>query len=194
MTQMRRPDGTGGPLAAGERIDDIQFYIDPRAELLTDDVILYEAAAEGETRPFPKRVVYTGWLDTGTQGKEWPGDFTIADHEPPRTGRAARSVPRKVGGEPWVRLDLRGERELDRRTALTFKHKLDAETEVTVELYSRAGSKPVAARTVKLPGGSWGEATVSFGVFPGTPVDEVRFLLPAGELLVDDVLLYTPGG
>src|SRR5207248_1588015 len=26
MTQMRRPDGSGGPLAKDERIDDIQFY------------------------------------------------------------------------------------------------------------------------------------------------------------------------
>ena len=30
MTQCRRPDGSGGPLSEDERIDDIQFYVDPR--------------------------------------------------------------------------------------------------------------------------------------------------------------------
>ena len=53
----RRPDGSGGPLAEDERIDDIQFYIDPRAELLIDDIVLYEAAPDGEKRPFPARVL-----------------------------------------------------------------------------------------------------------------------------------------
>ena len=77
MTQMRRPDGSGGPLAADERIDDIQFYIDPDAEIIIDDVVLFDAASEGEKRPFPKRILYTGVFDTGKQGQEWPGTFEI---------------------------------------------------------------------------------------------------------------------
>ncbi len=89
---MRRPDGTGGPLSADERIDDIQFYIDPRADLLIDDVILYEAAAPDEKRPFPKRIVFTAWFDTGKQGKEWPGEFEIVNHEKPPHVKAAKSV------------------------------------------------------------------------------------------------------
>ena len=44
---------------------DTQFYIDPRGKLLIDDVVLYEAATEGELRPFPRRVLFTGWFDTG---------------------------------------------------------------------------------------------------------------------------------
>jgi len=40
MTEMRRPDGMGGPLSEPERIDDIQFYVDPRAGVLIDDVVL----------------------------------------------------------------------------------------------------------------------------------------------------------
>lgn len=194
MTHMRRPDGTGGPLAADERIDDIQFYVDPRAELLVDDVILYDAAAAGEKRPFPRRAHYTGWFDTGKQGKEWPGDFEVVNHEKPRTWKAAKSVPRAADGRPWVRLDLRGERRLDARTELQFKYRLGSPTEVRVELYSRAKGSVVAGHTVKLPGGDWGEATLPFTIPVGTGVDEIRFLLPSGELLLDDVLLYTPGG
>src|SRR5207253_1641391 len=48
MTQARRPDGSGGPLSEDERIDDIQFYADPSAELLIDDIVLYDAAAKEE--------------------------------------------------------------------------------------------------------------------------------------------------
>ena len=202
MTQMRRPDGTGGPLAADERIDDIQFYIDPRAELLIDDVVLYEAAAAGETRPFPRRVSYTGLFDTGKQGKEWPGDFEIVNHAPPRTWKAAKSVVRQEDGKPWLRLNLRGERKLDAQTELLFKHKLEATTlnattlnataDVKIELYSRAAGKVIDTRTASLTGGDWSETRVAFTPPQGSSVDEIRFLLPAGELLVDDVLLYTP--
>lgn len=194
MTQLRRPDGTGGALANEERIDDIQFYVDPRAELLIDDIVLFEAAAKDEMRPFPKRVLYTGLFDTGKQGKEWAGDFEIVNHEKPRTGKAAKSVPRKVDGEPWIRLDLKGERLLDRRVELTFKYKLDATNDVKVQLYSRGAAKAEATQTIELPGEKWGEHTLKFTVLPDTPIDEIRFLLPSGELLIDDVLLYAPGG
>src|SRR5262249_38167817 len=79
MTQVRRPDGRGGPPSEDERIDDVQFYVDPRAELLIDDIVLYDEAVPGEKRPFPKSIQYTGWFDTGKQGKEWLGDFEIID-------------------------------------------------------------------------------------------------------------------
>ena len=106
MTQMRRPDGTGGSLSSDERIDDIQFYIDPRAELLIDDIILYEAATTDEKRPFPKRIVFTAWFDTGKQGKEWPGDFEIVAHEKPRTWKYAKSV-KGPDNEQIIRLGMR---------------------------------------------------------------------------------------
>ena len=63
-----------------------------KADLLIDDVILYEAAAADEKRPFPKRVVFTAWFDTGKQGKEWPGEFEVINHEKPRTWKCAKSV------------------------------------------------------------------------------------------------------
>ncbi|NIP92380.1 MAG: hypothetical protein GWO24_02435, partial [Akkermansiaceae bacterium] len=94
LTEARRPDGSGGPLAADERIDDIQFYIEPSGDLLIDDIVLYEAADDDEPRPFPARSIFTGWFDTGVQGKEWPGEFEIVPHEKPRGWDAAKSVAR----------------------------------------------------------------------------------------------------
>ncbi len=99
MTQMRRPDGSGGPLAEDERIDDIQFYTDPQAELIIDDILLYDAAADDEQRPFPQRVVFTGWFDTGKQGVEWPGQFEIVPHVPPLKWKAAPAWPTRRAGK-----------------------------------------------------------------------------------------------
>ena len=124
MTQCRRPDGSGGPLSADERIDDIQFYVDPAAELLIDDIVLYEAAPAGEKRPFPRRVLFTGWFDSGKQGKEWPGDFEIVPHKAPRKWKAAKSVLNTERAAPWIRLDLRGERTLGDATHLRFLYHL----------------------------------------------------------------------
>ena len=98
MTLARRPDGTGGPLSEGERIDDIQFYTDPHAELIIDDIVLYDEAGAEEKRPFPKRFLFTGWFDTGKQGKEWPGT-------------PLRSCPKKaISGMPPGRSRIRMQR------------------------------------------------------------------------------------
>lgn len=195
MTAMRRPDGSGGPLAADERIDDIQFYVDPRAELLIDDIVLYEAAAAGEKRPFPARLLYTGWFDTGKQGKEWPGDFEVVNNEKPRTWKAARSV-KSPEGTPWLRLHLRGERLLEGGTELFFRYRAEKADKVEVELFRGKDRKSLGRRTAKLEAGKWAEATVKFEApAAGETVDEIRFHLPSGaELLLDDVLLYVPGG
>src|SRR5206468_1187977 len=103
-------------------IDDIQFYTDPDAELLIDDIVLYDAAVPGEKRPFPGRLHFTGWFDTGKQGKEWPGEFEIVPKGKPYTGRAAKSVPNKQTGKPWVRVGLRGERLLGDPSRLRFRY------------------------------------------------------------------------
>lgn len=198
MTAMRRPDGTGGPLAADERIDDIQFYIDPLAELLIDDVVLYDAAAENETRPFPRRILFTGWFDTGKQGQEWPGTFEIVPHTAPRTWKCARSVKNEELGHPWIRLSLRGDRRLAETNELSFQSRLTGADRFQVVL-SRGG-KPVeslATRTHVAKGDDWERGTLRFDSPQATKsdvlVDEIRFLIPAGgELRIDDVLLYEP--
>jgi inosine-uridine nucleoside N-ribohydrolase len=197
MTQMRRPDGTGGPLSADERIDDIQFYIDPRAELLIDDVILYDAAALGEEWPFPKRILFTGWFDTGKQGAEWPGEFEIIPHEKPRNWKFARQVADRETGQPKLVVDLRGPRRLVQVTELEFKYKLTGGDSLKIELVDREGNH--AAELSKLKPGEWSKATVRFELPAGERRERfataVRFLPPAGEVLeIDDVLLYEPAG
>jgi len=194
LTEMRRPDGTGGPLAKDERIDDIQFYTDSGRELLIDDIVLYEAATPGETRPFPKRVLYTGLFDTGKQGKEWPGTFEIVNHEKPRTWKAAKSVLDK-DGKPRLVLGLRGARRLDEQTELTFRYKFTGQGEIAVSLLNAKGDAPDNVRSSFKPKvDEWAEVTLKFTPAKGTFAEAIAFGLPEkSELLIDDVLLYTPG-
>jgi hypothetical protein len=194
MTAARRPDGSGGPLSEGERIDDVQFYADPRARLLIDDIVLYDAAVPGEERPFPRNFHFTGVFGTGRQGKEWPGTFEIVDKKG-YFWKAARSVPNEGGA--WIRLGLRGERPLGRRTQLFFRYRLSGATALRLRLVHGAGKETREAELKGLKTGRWAQATAEFpaGKRAGRKADEVHFLLPRGaELLVDDVLLYEPGG
>jgi inosine-uridine nucleoside N-ribohydrolase len=193
MTKCRRPDGGGGPLSENERIDDIQFYTDANAELIVDDIVLYDASLPGETRLFPEHPLFTAWFDTGRQGKEWPGDFAIVPHKPPLTWKAARSVMESKSGRPWIRLSLRGERPLNETTRLRFRYHLSGADSLRIVLVNRAAK---TTRTLDLKGlkkEGWDEETVTFPgkIPPGTRADEIHFLLPpGGQLLLDDVLLY----
>jgi len=197
MTQMRRPDGSGGPLAENERIDDIQFYVDPRAEVLIDDVILYDAAAEGEKRPFPSRILYTGLFDTGKQGKEWPGDFEIVNHEKPKLWKHAKSVVDKDGTNV-IRLNMRGERAASGNLDLDFKYKITGTDAFKVHLRNRVNNITFTMPAKDLVKDKWTDARVSFLIDQAKrkdlTLDEIVFELPKGaELLLDDVLLSVPG-
>ncbi len=198
MTQMRKPDGTGGPLSENERIDDIQFYCDPRAELMIDDIVLYDAAVEGEKRPFPKRFLFTAWFDSGKQGKEWPGSFEIA----PKLGyfwNAAKSVPHPTLKETaWINVGLRGDRPVGDATALSFRYKLDGADAIKVALEAPQFVEPIALELKGLKKGVWAQTTVDFGMATlklrkGDSVRSVSFYVPAAaQLLIDDLLLYEP--
>ena len=194
MTKMRRPDGTGGALATDERIDDIQFYVDPRAALLIDDVILYDAAPASEKRPFPKRVVFTGWFDTGKQGVEWPGNFDIVPHEKPRSWKFAKSVLDTETGEPCLTIGLRGLRLLPQKFHVSFKYHVVGikDAEVTVSLHKPRFTPLIRHwRPEKI--GEWAETTLKMS---GDLMEsnELRFSLPKGAvLMVDEVLIYEPG-
>jgi hypothetical protein len=198
MTQLRRPDGGGGPLAVDERIDDIQFYIDPAADLLIDDIVLYDAAAEDEQRPFPKRIIFTGWFDTGKQGQEWPGEFEIVLHEKPRIWDFARSIERPDGA-CRLAVSLRGRRRLSSTIELSYLYRLERSDEYQVELRGedeaisfvgdiRESTKPDAT--------GWAAAKHRFTLAAGSEskeVDEIRFRVPLGGTLeIDDLLLYEP--
>jgi inosine-uridine nucleoside N-ribohydrolase len=198
MTQARRPDGTGGPLSEGERIDDIQFYTDPRAELIIDDIVLYDAAVAGEKRPFPKKIHFTGWFDSGKQGKEWPGTFEIAVQKG-FFWHAAKSVENQETGTPWIRLHLRGERVLGETTHLSFRYRLTGADSMRVALVNRTAKAQQIMEVKDAGRDRWTEHTLDFtkakpgGPAKGDHVDEILFLLPKGaELLLDDVLLFEP--
>lgn len=193
LTTARRPDGSGGPLAEDERIDDIQFYIDPAGELLIDDLVLYEAGPKTEKRPFPLRTIFTGWFDTGTQGKEWPGAFEIVPHEKPRTWDAAKSI--KVGNQPQqsLRIKMRGTRKLGGDAILFFRYKLAGKAgPLRVSLVGKGGvpTAEVTLHSAKL--NSWTEARVKFQT--KLDAENIAFLPPKnGTLLIDDLLLYESG-
>jgi inosine-uridine nucleoside N-ribohydrolase len=206
MTKARRPDGSGGPLSENERIDDIQFYADPAAELIIDDIVLFDAAVPGEKRPFPKRPIFTAWFDTGRQGKEWPGSFEIVAKKKPLTWKAARSVADPLRRAPWIRLHLRGERPLGETTQLFFRYHLTGADRMRVVLVNSIAKTSHGIDVQARKKGKWDELTLDFsrdarrpdgrkgGPRPGSRVDEIHFLLPPGaELLVDDVLLFEPG-
>lgn len=192
MTAVRRPDGSGGPLAENERIDDVQFYVDPRAELLIDDMVLYDEAAPGEKRPFPKNLHFTGVFDTGKQGKEWPGTFDIVD----KAGyfwKAARAVNHPELGVPWIRLHLRGDRPLGQMTRLSFRYRLSGADSLQVRLKNKTAGEGPLVELKSLRKGEWAEATADFPAGLKS-AEEIHFLLPRGaELLVDDALLFEPG-
>ncbi len=197
MTEMRRPDGSGGPLAENERIDDIQFYVDPRAELVIDDIVLYEAAAEGETRSFPRSILYTGVFDTGKQGQEWPGDFDIVPHALPARWKFAQSVKHPSEARPWLRLHLRGLRKVPASTSVAFRYRLTGAKSFDVALVNSQTKQRVAVSVATTNNGEWSTLSVDFAdKLKSTPLstaDELQFLLPSGVLQLDDVLLYEPG-
>jgi inosine-uridine nucleoside N-ribohydrolase len=197
MTQARRPDGSGGPLSENERIDDIQFYVDRRADVTIDDVVLFDVAAADEKRPFPRRIHFTGWFDTGRQGREWPGDFEIVPHDPPLGWFAARSVPRPRADAPWLRVALRGPRPLRERTCLRFRYRLTNGNDFRVVLANAKTNQQVEVTPESFTVREWAEAVVEFPPHLAPRLrhaDEIRFLLkPGAELLVDDLLLYEPG-
>ncbi|MBY0228557.1 MAG: nucleoside hydrolase [Gemmataceae bacterium] len=176
MTQARRPDGTGGPLGKDERIDDIQFYADADAELVVSDIVLHEAAAPGETRPFPKRIVFAGGFDTGTKEKHWPGEFDLVGGG--AFWRAARSKDGKLT------VGLRGKRALPARLGVSFRYRLTGAESFAVEVGG-------ARAAVKAGRGEWPRAVVEMG--PNEAAEEARFVLPEGaELLIDDLMIFEP--
>ena len=203
LTQARRPDGTGGALSSGERIDDLQFYTDPGAGLEIDGMVLYDApplrASEepaDSATPFPARVLFTAWFDTGRQGTEWPGDFEIVRYEEAASGKAARSVPRPESTAEWVRLSLRGKRRLREWTHARFRYRLVGADHFGLELLDSATGVILPRELSRATQDAWVEADVPFQLEEGEAdrfVDELRFVLPPGaQLWLDDVLLFEP--
>ena len=200
MTKARRPDGSGGPLSKDERIDDIQFYVNPGEEVLIDDLVLYEPnpKPKGEQRPFPKRILFTGWFDTGKQGQghEWPGEFDIVLHEKPKTWDAAQSVKSRESGKNGIIVNMRGMRPLSQLNRLKFLHKLKDAAKFQVSLRNSQTGQKWQGEDFIISNGEWTEQFVDFNVSnSNSSADEIHFLILSekGTLQVDDLLLYEPG-
>ena len=194
MTAARRPDGSGGPLAENERIDDIQFYVEDGADVSVDDVVLYEPAHKDEKEPFPRRFIFTGWFDTGKQGEghEWPGDFDIVLHEKPLTWDAAQAVVDEKTNTPWIRINMRGSRPLSTSSRLRFRYNTSAK-EIRVGIQDATSNQTWEQVVTVSKQGVWQDAVVDFEVAEGSRATEVFFRVPTGKgLLVDDLLLYEP--
>lgn len=194
MTLARRPDGSGGPLAEDERIDDIQFYIAPDAELIIDDIVLYDAAPERETEQFPQRIVFTGWFDTGRQGVEWPGEFELEPHEAPLTWKAAKAVTKAGTNETWARVSLRGLRPLSEVTRLRFRYRVTGTGEIRVALRNSQTGQHWQSDLNQAMRGRWAGGTVVFEIEKRPAfADELHFAVAKdAELSIDDVLLFEP--
>ena len=206
MTQARRPDGSGGPLAADERIDDIQFYVDRAADLWIDDIVLFDAGDDADDpkrrEPFPRRVIFTGWFDTGKQaaGHEWPGRFEIIPHERPRTWKAARSIADDKTDKARLEVSLRGSRSLSANTRLRFRYSLPRGDSIEALLVDSKSGKTWPGRVKNASADRWDEAVVDFDIKPfdresPPAVDAIHFSVNGKDalLLIDDLLLYEPG-
>ncbi len=191
MTQMRRADGTGGALSEGERIDDIQFYIDPKAEIIIDDVVLYDAAEEKETRPYPKHINFTAVFDTGKHGEHWKGDFEIV----PDAGnfwKGVKSVENAETKTPWIRVSLRGKRAVGEMTTVSFRYRLTGADEAQVKIGNTTLEKSLQSG-VALEKDKWLQASANFNTKDLREIDEVQIRVPSGaELLIDDLLIFEP--
>jgi hypothetical protein len=190
MTAARRPDGGGGPLSEGERIDDLQFYADPRAELLIDDIVLYDEAGPDEKKPFPKRFLFTGWFDTGKQGKEWPGTFEIL-HKKGHFWHGAKSVDIPSLKAAWIELHLRGDRELGARTQLFVRYRLTGADAMRVALVHGKTKKTFVVWAKGLTSDRWAALVLDFPGAAGQ-VDAIQFLPGNAVLIIDDLILYEP--
>jgi hypothetical protein len=195
MTKLRRNDGSAGHLSEDERIDDIQFYVDVGARVIIDDLVLYDAAAEDEKEPFPARIIFTGWFDTGEQGKEWPGDFRILPHERPRTWKMAASVVNPSTNAHWLRIGMRGQRPIGTNLRARFKYKLIASGNkaIRVSAVEHASGKSRGALVKNVVSDQWTEAVVDLNGQEPQLADEIQIVVPArAEIFVDDVVLYEP--
>lgn len=159
---------------------------------MIDDIVLYDAAEEKETRPFPKRFLFTGGFDSGKQGKEWPGSFEI-DQKKGYFWHAAKSVPHpEQKNLAWIQIGLRGERRIGETLRVSFRHRLVGTDRFDLHLPPSKTIHQIISKE------DWGWTDLDLNRLkqfcPGDTVKEIQFRLPAAcTLWIDDLLLYEPG-
>ena len=86
---------------------------------------------------------------------------------------------------------------LGEQTHLRFRYHVTGADAIQVALVNRKKKERHILDLNEMRKGAWTETTLDFTkqTRAGERVDEIQFLLPKGaELLVDDLLLYEPGG
>jgi hypothetical protein len=147
--------------------------------------------------------MFTGWFDTGQQGMEWPGQFEIVPHEPPRTWKAARSVLDESSGKQAVRVNLRGRRPLRERISLRLQYRAVPGQSLDVVLRDSQTGHRWTSDTIQSHHDGWTQAERELALHAPQEsaraaghtlfADQVMFSSNAGTaFLVDDVLLLEP--
>ena len=215
----RRNDGSAEPFIEGERMDDFKLFAGKPEEsascdLWIDDVIFFanDPALPREPEPFPNRVILLAAFDTGPKEKYWPGDFEIVEHPPAGAfWRAARSVPHRIGGKPFIRIGISPPRPVGAHTKLRFRYHLTGAADMTVQLFDATVQDNRHVRLGKLKQGEWATQYLDFSrdsrrndgtpgsVFTaGNRVDDLFFFVEGdgaqnAALCVDEVVLFDAG-
>jgi hypothetical protein len=196
----RRNDGSTEPFGEGERMDDFKLFAgQPREasnyELFIDDVIFFanDPALPAESEPFPRRVILLAAFDTGPKEKYWPGDFELAETLPVGAfWRAAKSVPRKNGAGPFIRIAITPPRPVGARTKLRFRYHLAGASAMTVQVFDATVQDNRQVRLSGLKQGKWTTAYLDFSRDSRRNDGTANSVFAAGNL-VDDLFFFVEG-
>lgn len=195
----RRNDGSTEPFGEGERMDDFKLFAGKpeeaaNYEVFIDDVIFFanDPARPAEPEPFPNRVILLAAFDTGPKEKYWPGDFEIAESPPAGAfWRAAKSVPRKKGGE-FVRIAITPPRPVGAHTKLRFRYHLTGASAMTVQVFDATVQDNRHLRLEGLKQGEWTTRYVDFSRDSRRNDGTANSVFAAGNL-VDDLFYFVEG-
>ena len=215
-----RNDGSAERFAEGERMDDFKLFAGraadaPSYDAWIDDVMFFanDPGAPPEPEPFPNRVILLAAFDTGPKEKYWPGEFELVDSPPPGAyWRAAKSVPRRNGGHPFIRLEIKPPRPVGAQTKLRFRYHLVGASALTVQIFDATVQDNRHIRLRGLKQNEWtttyldftrdsrrNDGTTAGSFAAGNLVDDLFFFVEGdgaatAALFVDEVVLFDAGG
>jgi hypothetical protein len=214
----RRNDGSAEPFGEGERMDDFKLFAGTpgeaaNREAFIDDVIFFanDPTLPPEPEPFPNRVILLAAFDTGPKEKYWPGDFELVEHPPAGAlWRAAKSVPYRNNGRPFISIAIAPPRPVGAHTKLRYRYHLTGASAVTVQIFDATVQDNRHIRLERMKQDEWTTQYLDFrdsrrndgtpgSVFTaGNLVDDLFFFIEGDSatnatLLVDEVVLFDAG-
>jgi hypothetical protein len=214
----RRNDGSAEPFREGDRMDDFKLFAGLPEEasnydVFIDDVIFFanDPALAPEPEPFPNRVILLAAFDTGAKEKYWPGDFEIAENPPAGAlWRAAKGVPHRDGGRPFIRIANAPPKPVGAHTKLRYRYHLTGASAITVQIFDATVQDNRHIRLERLKQGEWATQYLDFrdsqrndgtqgsGFTAGNLVDDLFFFIEgdirqSATLFVDEIVLFDAG-